>query len=94
MQVESKSLIGTRHDYKPDSTKRPILSKKSKKDSAENIIGVTVSDLTEAQKRAVPNASGVVINRHPQFDDNPCRTCSKKQMAALAATFRDSISGR
>ncbi|WMW82406.1 DegQ family serine endoprotease [Undibacterium cyanobacteriorum] len=35
--------------------------KKSKKDSTSNVIGVTVSDLTEAQKRAVPNASGVVI---------------------------------
>lgn len=36
--------------------------KKSKKDKAENHLGIIVSDLSEAQKRGMPNGNGVVID--------------------------------
>ncbi|MBC3874293.1 DegQ family serine endoprotease [Undibacterium flavidum] len=36
--------------------------KKSKKEKAENHLGITVSDLSDAQKRSMPNGNGVVID--------------------------------
>lgn len=56
-QKEITAIVG---EAEPDKVNgKP--EKKSKKDSAENLLGLTVSDLTEAQKRGVPNAAGVVI---------------------------------
>lgn len=36
--------------------------KKSKKEKAENHLGITVSDLSDAQKRSMPNGNGVLID--------------------------------
>lgn len=45
-----------------DADKQPQKNdKKAKKDKADNHLGINVTDLSEAQKRSMPNGNGVVI---------------------------------
>jgi len=56
---EVTMIVGEADADKPISQKN---DKKAKKEKVENHLGVAVSDLSEAQKRSMPNGNGVVID--------------------------------
>jgi serine protease Do len=57
----TKDIVVTVAEADPDNKVASKADKKSKKEVQTNHLGITVSDLTEAQKRMLPNSAGVVI---------------------------------